>query len=601
MPKKNDYVNIKYTSRDFESIKVDLVEYAKRYYPNTYRDFSDASFGSLLFDTVAYVGDVLSYYVDYSVNESFLDTAIEYDNIRKHARALGYKFSGIPTSFGTAAIFVLVPSNADGTAPDTSYLPILRRGASFRSSEGGTFSLTEDADFNSSDTEVVAARFDSSTGQTTYFAVKVYGQVSSGVYQRVEADLTSATYERFRRIKVGANDISEIVSVLDSDGNEYYEVEYLSQEVVFLETTNQAAASDGVRSILKPFVATRRFVVEQDDTGTYIQFGFGSESIDDQSGLAEPSRVSLNLHGRRQITNASFDPTKMLGTNKLGVSPQATTLTIIYKVNDSTNVNASSNTMTDVLSSDFRFTDEESLSSSEISSVIASIEVTNEEPITGDVAEFTPDELKVRAKTHYAAQGRAVTKQDYESLVYSMPAKFGTIKRASIINDPSATNRRMPLYLMSENSDGELTACNTVTKQNLKNWLSTYRSINDVIDIFDAKIINFGVDFKILTDRRKNTQDVLDLAVQEVKDLFSETLYVGEPLYLTNIYNALSKLDGVVDVKKVKVFNKTGGSYSTYQLDFDEIMSRDGTYLKVPDNVVLELKKPDSDIRGVAR
>jgi hypothetical protein len=601
MPKKNDYVNIKYTSRDFESIKTDLVEYAKRYYPNTYKDFSDASFGSLLFDTVAYVGDILSYYVDYNVNESFLDTALEYDNIRKHARSLGYKFAGIPTSYGTAAIFVLVPSNSDGTAPDTAYLPILKRGASFRSTEGGTFSLTEDVDFNSSDTEVVAARFDSSTGQTTYFAVRAYGQVSSGVFQVAEANLTNASYERFRKIRVGANDISEIVSVFDSNGNEYYEVDYLSQEVVFLETTNQDAASDGVRSILKPYVATRRFVVEQDDTGTYVQFGFGSEEVDDQSGLAEPSRVSLNLHGRRQITNSSFDPTKMLGTNKLGVSPQGTTLRIIYKVNDSANVNASANTMTDVISSEFRFIDMETLSSSELGLIQGSIEVTNEEAISGDVAEYSAEELKVRAKTHYAAQGRAVTKQDYESLVYNMPAKFGAIKRASIINDPSATNRRMAMYVMSEASDGSLVSSNTVIKQNLKNWISTYRSMNDIIDIIDAKIINFGVDFSILTDRRKNTQDVLDLATQEVKDLFSETLYIGEPLYITNIYNALSKLDGVVDVKKVKVFNKTGGAYSTNALDFDEVMSRDGTFLKVPDNVILELKTPDSDIKGVAR
>lgn len=601
MPKKNDYVNIKYTSRDFESIKTDLVEYAKRYYPNTYKDFSDASFGSLLFDTVAYVGDILSYYVDYNVNESFLDTALEYDNIRKHARSLGYKFAGIPTSYGTAAIFVLVPSNSDGTAPDTAYLPILKRGASFRSTEGGTFSLTEDVDFNSPDTEVVAARFDSSTGQTTYFAVRAHGQVSSGVFQVAEANLTNASYERFRKIRVGANDISEIVSVFDSNGNEYYEVDYLSQEVVFLETTNQDAASDGVRSILKPYVATRRFVVEQDDTGTYVQFGFGSEEVDDQSGLAEPSRVSLNLHGRRQITNSSFDPTKMLGTNKLGVSPQGTTLRIIYKVNDSANVNASANTMTDVISSEFRFIDMETLSSSELGLIQGSIEVTNEEAISGDVAEYSAEELKVRAKTHYAAQGRAVTKQDYESLVYNMPAKFGAIKRASIINDPSATNRRMAMYVMSEASDGSLVSSNTVIKQNLKNWISTYRSMNDIIDIIDAKIINFGVDFSILTDRRKNTQDVLDLATQEVKDLFSETLYIGEPLYITNIYNALSKLDGVVDVKKVKVFNKTGGAYSTNALDFDEVMSRDGTFLKVPDNVILELKTPDSDIKGVAR
>ena len=601
MPKKNDYVSIKYTSRDFESIKTDLVEYAKRYYPNTYKDFSDASFGSLLFDTVAYVGDVLSYYVDYSVNESFLDTAIEYDNVRKHARALGYKFAGVPTSYGTVTVFILVPSNSDGTAPDTDYLPVLKRGASFSSTDGGTFALTEDIDFNSSDSEIVAARFNSSTGQTTYFAVKASGQVSSGVFERATVDLTNSTYERFRKVRLGTPGISEIVSVLDSDGNEYYEVDYLSQEVVFLETTNQSAASDGVRSILKPYVATRRFVVERDDTGTYIQFGFGSESVDDQSGLAEPSRVSLNLHGRRQITNSSFDPTKMLGTNKLGVSPESTTLTIVYKVNDAASVNASVNSLNSISSVDFRFTNSETLLDTEKALVISSIESTNDEPITGDVEDYSAEELKVRAKTYYAAQGRAVTKQDYESLVYSMPRKFGIIKRASIINDPSATNRRMSLYVMSEDNNNKLVSCNTVIKQNLKNWLSTYRSMNDVIDIIDSKVVNFGVDFKILTDRKKNTYDVLDLATEEVKKLFSDTLYIGEPLYLTNIYNALSKLDGVADVKKVKIYNIDGGDYSTHRLNFDEIMSRDGTYLKVPDNVILELKHPDSDIKGVAR
>jgi hypothetical protein len=601
MPKKNDYVSIKYTSREFESIKEDLVQYAKRYYPDTYKDFSDASFGSLLFDTVAYVGDILSYYVDYSVNESFLDTAIEYDNIRKHARALGYKFSGVPASYGNIAVYILVPSNSDGTAPDTSYLPILKRGATFRSVGAASFVLTEDVDFNSADTEVAAARFNSTTGQTTYFAVRTHGQVSSGIFQAATVDLSDTTYEKFRRIRLGTSGISEIVSVHDSDGNEYYEVDFLSQEVIFLETTNQTAASDGVRSILKPYVASRRFVVEQDDTGTYLQFGFGSETADDQTGLAEPSRVSLNLHGRRQITNSSFDPTKMLGTNKLGISPFSTSLSIVYKINDSDSVNAAVNTLTDVTSADFRFTNSETLSDSEKSLVVGSIEATNEEPITGDTSQYSAEELKVRAKTYYAAQGRAVTKQDYESLIYSMPTKYGSIKRANIVNDPSATNRRMSLYVISEDSSNNLISCNSVIKQNLKNWLSTYRSMNDVIDIIDAKVINFGVDFKILTDRRKNTYDVLDLATQEIKDLFSTTLYIGEPLYITNIYNALSKIEGVADVKNVKVYNINGGSYSNYKLDFDEIKSRDGTYIKVPDNVILELKHPESDIKGVAR
>ena len=123
---KNKNVTVKYTSREFESIKEDLVQYAKRYYPNTYKDFSAASFGSLVFDTVAYAGDILSYYLDFSVNESFMDTSVEFENVRKHARSLGYKYSGTPSSFGTITLFILCPSNIDGTAPDTNYLPILK-------------------------------------------------------------------------------------------------------------------------------------------------------------------------------------------------------------------------------------------------------------------------------------------------------------------------------------------------------------------------------------------------------------------------------------------------------------------------------------------
>ena len=145
---KNKNVMVKYTSRDFESIKSDLVDYTKRYYPDSYRDFSAASFGSLMLDVVSYTGDILSYYLDYHVNESFLDTSLEFDNIRKHARALGYKFSGTPSSFAVVSLFILCPANIDGTAPDTSYLPILKAGTTFSAAEGANFSLTEDIDFS---------------------------------------------------------------------------------------------------------------------------------------------------------------------------------------------------------------------------------------------------------------------------------------------------------------------------------------------------------------------------------------------------------------------------------------------------------------------
>ena len=137
---------IKYTSRDFDSIRSDIIEHAKRFYPEQWKDFSKGTINSLLVDSVAYVGDVLSYYLDYQANESFLDSAIEFNNIRKHARALGFKFAGAPNSYGFISLFCLIPANQDGTAPNSNYFPILRKGASFTSENGATFTLTEDVE-----------------------------------------------------------------------------------------------------------------------------------------------------------------------------------------------------------------------------------------------------------------------------------------------------------------------------------------------------------------------------------------------------------------------------------------------------------------------
>ena len=282
----------------------------------------------MLVDSVAYIGDVLSYYLDYQTNESFMDSAIEFNNIRKHARSMGYKFAGSANSYGFISLFVLIPSNIDGTAPDFNYMPILQKGSSFTASNGGVFTLSEDVAFDNPMNDMVAARFDSSSGQTTHFAIKAVGQVVSGVFARTTIDLTDSTFERFKRVRIGDSTISEVISVKDSDGNTYYEVDNLSQEVVFKETTNREAANEGVRSILKPFVATRRFVLEQDDTGTYLQFGFGSEDSEAEE-IADPSKVFLEMHGKNYISTQTFDPSRLIGSTKLGIAPTGTTLTVI--------------------------------------------------------------------------------------------------------------------------------------------------------------------------------------------------------------------------------------------------------------------------------
>jgi hypothetical protein len=597
---KNKNIPIKYTNRDFDTIKQDLIEYAKRYYPDTYKDFSDASFGSMVLDMVAYVGDNISFYLDYQANESFLDTAVEFTNIRKHAKAMGYSFAGVPVSYGLASFFILVPANTDGTTIDSTYTPVLKKNSTFRSSSGVSFVLLEDVDFADPRNEIVEATYDSATGGVTYFAIRAYGQVSSGKLETIEINLNNATFEKFRKVRIGNSDITEIVEVLDSEGNVYYEVDYLSQETIMVETTNPTALTDGVRSIMKPFVTARRFVLEQDNTGTYLQFGFGSEE-DDDSGLADPSAVAIDLHARNAITVRSIDPSKLLGTDKFGISPYGTTLRVVYRVNDSTNVNVSAGGLDSILSPTIRFNDLTILDDATVNFIRSSLEVTNEEPIVGQTVEILSDELKVRAKNYYASQNRAVTKQDYEAICYNMPGKFGSIKRVNIVNDPSASNRKLALYVISENQTGHLVETNNRIKENLKSWLNQYKSINDQIEIFDAKILNFGIDFEVSVDNRYNKDEVINNAISNLADNYSMKMYIGEALYVTDIYNILVKTVGIVDVKKLKIFNKNGGNYSSIPFDFDKVISKDGSYYKVPRNVILELKFPNEDIKGAAK
>ena len=270
MALKRFYPAINYTARDYNSIKAELVEYAKRYYPDTFRDFNEAGFGSLMLDTVAYTGDILSFYLDYSANESFLDTALEYDNILKLGRQMGFRFGGNPSSFGIASLYIIVPANASGQGPHEDYIPILERGSAFASDGGTRFMLNEDVDFSNPSNEVVVARTNENSGMPTHYAIKSSGQVISGEIRSEIIEVGS--FEKFRRIEIDEENLTEVLNVVDSEGHQYYRVDYLSQDVIFQSITNRnTATNEKVPSILKPVVVPRRFVVERDRLKTILQ------------------------------------------------------------------------------------------------------------------------------------------------------------------------------------------------------------------------------------------------------------------------------------------------------------------------------------------
>ena len=593
------YPPIKYTARDFNSIRRELVEYAQRYYPNSFQDFNEAGFGSLMVDSVAYIGDILSFYLDYSVNESFLGTANEYENILKLGKQMGYRFPGNPSSFGIVDVYVIVPSLAGGAGVDPDYIPILKRGTSFSSVGGGNFALIEDINFADPTNEIVVGQV-SDTSVPLSWVIKSSGQVISGI---VDVETVSVgNFERFLNIELEASNISEIVSVVDSEGNPYYEVDYLAQDVVYRPSTNRGANKTITQAIMRPFIVPRRFVVQNNQESTFLQFGQGTDIIEENiEPLIDPSKAVIKMHGKNYYTDANFDPHNLLQTDKFGIAPADTTLEVVYRANEEQSANAAPGSVTLVSQVIWEFPDESILDSEDQAAVENSLEVNNEEPIVGDVGLPDADELKNRIFGSFSTQSRAVTQEDYKSLAYTMPPSFGAVKRVSIRRDPTAFKRNLNLYVVSEDAFGSLIATNTTIKENLKTWLNNSRMINDTIDILDAKIVNIGVDFTAISSLGSNKYDVLSDITRTLIERYNRKLEIGEAFYISDVYSEINKVNQVVDTVRVKITHKSGENYSSQAFNIEDRTSDDGMYLLAPDNVIFEIKYPDVDIKGTIR
>lgn len=588
--------NIKYTARDFETIKGELVEYSKRYYPDTYKDFTKASFGSLMLDTVSYVGDVLSFYLDYQFNESFLTTATEFNNIIKIANQMGYKYNPKSTAFGFVELYISVPASSEPIGPNLVYLPILSKGSTFTSNSGLTFTLLEDVDFSTSTNEIVVANVDNDTGQPTTYAVKTVGIVQSGFYTRKVIEI--GPFERFKKVEINDENVLEIVSVTDSEGNEYYEVDNLSQDVIYREVPNTDFQNDGVASLLKPFPVPRRFVIDKTPTNTTIQFGYGSEDEITSNSVAESSQLILQMHAKNYFSDNAFDPTNLIKSDKFGVSPSNTNLTIVYRKANNTASNVPAGAITNVGVPSFVYPQRELTNSNLRSSVNNSLEVFNTSPLTGEIRLNETEELRLNAINNFSSQKRAVTKQDYQSLIYNIPSKFGKVKRCFVSQDNNSFKRNLNIYVVSQGNDGNLMLTNDVIKNNLKTWISQYKMINDTVDILDSIIINFGIEFNVIADVGYDRTTVLNVAKVAVQQAMLQKMEIGEPISVAKIYNILNKLDGVLDTTNVNIIQKNGFGYSSVNLDLEKLKTFDGKYVRAPKNVIYEVKNPAIDIKG---
>ena len=593
--KKNLPIN--YTNREFSGIRNDLMELAERFYPDTFQDFSEASFGAMMIDAVAYVGDQMALHLDYNINESFLDTSYQLGNVLRHGRVLGYKDPGRPSTYGEVALYIMVPASSTGMGPDTAYIPILSRGTSFLTDTGLKFVLTENVNFADDKNSVVVAKVDNTTGAPTRYAIKAYGNVVSGDFAQKEVSV--GAYERFRRISLNVENVSEIISVFDNEGNEYFEVDYLAQDMVYKELKNKNYKNDNVPSILKPMLVSRKFVVERTPTGYVLQFGSGEDG--GSNIVASPQNVALDIFGKTYVTDTTFDPTRLTKNQSFGVVPSNTTLTITYRTNNPINSNVAAGSLKTVSNSRLIYENRASLSSELVSEINTTIEVANETPIVGDITNPSTAEIKRRIYDTFPTQNRAVTQTDYENLAIRMPGKYGSLKRVSAQKDNDSQKRNINMYVVSEDSFGKLIQTNGTIKENLKTWLNQHRMINDTVDILDTYIINIGMEFVIKTVDGADKSAALASAVTRLANKYSEGFFIGEPIYISDIYSELKKEPNILDVIKVKIVPKTGGSYSYVDLQINKNLSPDGSYLMCPKNAIFELKFPQTDIKGKVR
>jgi hypothetical protein len=459
------------------------------------------------------------------------------------------------------------------------------------------FVLTEDVDMAESSNPVVVARTDNATGAPTFYAIKSYGNVVSGFFNTETIDV--GPFERFKRVNLQNTNVSEIISVFDSEGNEYFEVEHLSQDTVFKTFINKNYKNDNVPSVMKPLLVNRKFVTVFETNNVSLQFGSGDELSTD--AIAEPQSVAIEVFGKSYVTDTSFDPSVLMSNKYYGVVPQNTTLTVLFRQTNPTNANAAAGSISNVGSRIIEFDDISDLAAAKVSAVRNSLEATNETPIIGNVTNPTPSEVKQRIYDTFPTQNRAVTQRDYENLIYRMPAKFGSIKRCSIQKDPDSQKRNLNAYVISEDSQQKLTQTNRTIKDNIKTWLNHYRMINDTIDILDTFIINIGINFVVKPEPGADKFKVLNDCVSALSKEYSAPLFIGEHLEISKIFSTLNDVAGVNDVVKAQIINKNSANYSNVFFSIPENMSPDGDKLICPKNAIFELKFPEVDIKGKLR
>ena len=616
--------DISYLGKDFNQFRANLIEFTKRYFPDTYTDFNESSPGSMFIEMAAYVGDVLSYYADTNLRESLLEQAQERQNIFDIAKTLGYKANNVVPAYVTLDIFQLVPAIGTGVnvQPDYNYALSVKSGVRVSQNNGAAIFRTLDrVDFSFSSsidpTEVTIYETNDTTKLPVYYLLKKQVRAVSGDVRTNSYTYGSAT--PYDKIVLPENNIIEIISVTESDGDNWYEVPYLAQDTIFESVPNLlendpelSPYRSSAPSLLKLRKTAKRFITRlRSDNRLEIQFGAGISDNNDEEVVPNPDNVGNGLAGFRRTVDVDIDPSNFLYTRTYGQAPSDTTLTITYTIGNGIADNVPAGVLTNIEFIEFNDDINSTASGGLVNFIKTTVAINNAAPASGAKSAETSTDIKNNALATFATQNRLVTREDYIIRAYSMPAKFGSIAKAYIVPDDQISQQEvtqnrianplsMNMYVLGYNESKQLTQLNQAIKENLKTYLGYYRILTDAVNIKDAFIINIGVDFEISVLPNYNSNEILLKCVDAVRSYFDITKWqINQPIIKSDITTTLANIKGVQSVVGVKFLNlydtDFGYSGNTYDL---QTATRNGVIYPSLDPSIFELKFPNQDIRG---
>lgn len=621
--KSNQNRDIKYLNKDFANFRKNLIEYAKVYFPKTYSDFNESSPGMMFIEMASYLGDVLSYYIDDSLKESMMLYAEDRSNVLGLSQYLGYKAKVTTPALVSVAVYQLVPSVGTGAnnTPDSRYYLRIREGMLIESTSTNTvFRTTELLDFAVKDSRQISVHTrDGVTGEPTFYLVKKYINAISGTVKSIEQ--TFGTPIQYSKINLTDTDVIQIYDVRDSNGNKWYEVPYLAQEMIYVDypTNDQTdtdlvqdteVANTGVRiptgeapNILKLIKTSRRFTtkINSDDTTTLI-FGGGNSTAGDETLIPNFKNVGLGLDSSIDRLGESFDPANFLKTRSYGQAPSSTTLTVSYLIGGGVSSNIASGDLTQIQQIDF---DEDAIMFSPAQLTLynqmkATVAVENEEPATGGRGAETIDEIRENSLANFSSQNRAVTHKDYQVRILSLPAKYGGVAKAFVAPYGKEDTRSFAInaYILGYDSNKKLSTLNQAIKENVKTYLNEHRILTDGINIIDGFIINIGVDFEIRVYGGYNKREVLIKCINAITEYFNiDNWSFNMPINISELELIVAGVEGVQSVPKCDINNKCLGAYSRHSYNISKATKGKMVYPSL-DPSMFEVKFPAKDIKG---